>query len=86
MFRLGGKVFLADGLDRRTAAYYGEGAALGSYYSIYNGRAAYDDMGNFSFKREKNMLTCHSEHEKIDRKSTPNGVTERARTRSVTAI
>ena len=35
-----------DGLDRLTAAYYGEGAALGSYYSIYDGRAAYDDMGN----------------------------------------
>ena len=42
----GGKVFLVGGLDRLTAAYYGEGAALGSYYSIYDGRAAYDDMGN----------------------------------------
>ena len=41
-----GYSLMYDGLDRLTAAYYGEGAALGSYYSIYDGRAAYDDMGN----------------------------------------
>ena len=66
-----GYSLLYDGLDRLTAAYYGEGTALGSYYSIYDGRAAYDDMGNFSFKREKSMLACSSEREKNRQKVSP---------------
>ena len=52
-----GYSLMYDGLDRLTAAYYGEGAALGSYYSIYDGRAAYDDMGNPTWIYRKSPIT-----------------------------
>ena len=41
-----GYSLLYDGLDRLTEAYYGEGWNLTAYHTKYDGKAAYDCMGN----------------------------------------
>ena len=45
-----GYTLMYDGLNRLTAAHYGESSSLGSYHTKYDEMAEYDCMGNFSIK------------------------------------